>query len=81
MTIYEFISDHPSHPLTSLFEMLEDDQAPNDDIATTKGMAAGMVVLLAHLNQLSRIEAINLLEEIGPPASAPANNPAPGAIH
>lgn len=81
MNIARFRKLNPGHPLANIFALLQEEEGPTRDLATTKGMAAGMVVLLAHQNQLSGNDAIELLAEIGPQASAPANNTAPGALH
>lgn len=78
MNIRHFSIRYPEHPLTNLFNQIQDGNSPKANIPTLQGMAAGMVILLAHLHHLSHDEAIELMEEIAPQPMAAANDPAAG---
>ena len=77
--IAHFRTRYPDRPLTNLFRLLQDGESQPDKVSTLKSMAAGMVVLLAHMNVLSHDDAIQIQLEIAAIAITAANDPAPGS--
>lgn len=65
MNMTDFRSLYPDHPLTSVLATVQDQTADPSEAEAIRGMAVGMVVLLAHLNHLSDKQAVRLLSDLG----------------
>jgi hypothetical protein len=78
MNIARFRIMFPGHPLSTIFAIMQSGEC---DPATAKGMAAGMVALLAHLKHLPIKDAEQLLTEIAPDILTGAFEPLSKTVH